>query len=75
MKLRSDWRLILRRAWSVRLMFLAAALTGLATVWFALADRVPIGLFIVGGMVVPMMALGARLMAQKGLDDDPPAAP
>lgn len=75
MRLRRDWRKILRKAWSVRLMFLATALTGLAGVWFALADYTPIWLFIVGGMVVPMMALAARLVAQKGLGDDPTEAP
>ena len=51
-------------------MFLVTGLTGLAGVWFALEDYTPIWLFVVGGMVVPMMALASRLIAQKGLSDD-----
>lgn len=70
MRLVDDWRKVLRRAWSVRFMFLGAALTGLAGVWFALADYTPIWLFIAGGMVVPMMALAARLVSQKDFHDD-----
>lgn len=69
MRLRRDWRKILRKAWSVRFMFLGTALTGLAGVWFALADYTPIWLFVAGGMVVPMMALAARLVAQKDITD------
>lgn len=70
MRLRRDWKRILKRAWSVRFMFLGAGLTGLAGVWFALEDYTPIWLFIAGGVVVPIMAVGARLISQKDLRDE-----
>lgn len=70
MRLVEDWRRVLARAWSVRFMFLATAMSGLAAVWFALADYVPIWLFILGGVVLPMVALAARLISQKEFRDD-----
>ena len=65
-----DWKQVLRRAWSVRFMLLAVALNGLGAVWFALADHVPIKLFIAGGVLVPLLALTARLVHQPGLHND-----
>jgi hypothetical protein len=70
MRLVDDWQKVLARAWSVRFLFLGTAMTGLAGCWFALADYTPIWLFIAGGMVVPMMALAARLISQKDFRDD-----
>lgn len=66
----SDWRRVLRRAWSVRFMVLAVALNGLGAVWFALADHVPIKLFVAGGVIVPVLALASRLIHQPGMKDD-----
>ena len=70
MKLRDDWRVILRKAWSVRLMLLAAALNGLAAVWFVLSDNIPEWLFLVGGVLIPIAALVARLIDQPGMRND-----
>lgn len=70
MRLRSDWRLILRKAWSVRLMLLATALNGLAAVWFVLSDNVPEWLFLVGGICIPIAALVARLIDQPRMRND-----
>ena len=70
MRLRSDWRVILRKAWSVRLMLLSAALNGLAAVWFVLSDNVPEWLVLVGGVLLPVAALVARLIDQPRMRDD-----
>ncbi len=68
MKLHPDWRRILRRAWSMRLMGLAGLLTGCEAVLTTVgADWLPVPawaralviLAVIGGAFV------ARLMAQK----------
>lgn len=69
-RLRSDWRVILRKAWSVRLMLLSAALNGLAAVWFVLSDNVPEWLFLVGGVLLPVAALVASLIDQPKMRHD-----
>lgn len=69
MKLRDDWRLILRRAWSVRLMILAAVLSGLE-VALPLLDgfaRLPRGVLAVLSFAVTAGALVARIVAQRNM--------
>ncbi len=70
MKLVADWRRVLRRAWSVRLMILATAINGLAAVWFVLDDNMPEWAFVVGGVLLPLAALAARLIDQPGMRDE-----
>ncbi len=70
MRLVSNWRRVLVKAWSVRFMVLGVALNGLGAGWFALADHVPIELFVAGGVLVPVLALGSRLISQKAFRDD-----
>lgn len=81
MKFVSDWRALLRRAWSIRLMLLAGLLTG-AEVALPLLDQflaIPRGLFAAASGLTTGAALVARLLAQKGLSDadqqDPPLKP
>lgn len=69
MSLRTDWRRILRRAWSVRLMVLAGVLTGCETLLPLYVDALPRGLFAALSVLVITGALIARVVAQKGLDD------
>lgn len=77
MKLLSNWRRVLRRAWSMRLMLLAGLLTGCEAVITAVGvENVPmlrdvpasaralLILLVIGGAFV------ARLVAQKEMDDD-----
>jgi hypothetical protein len=65
MKLIDDWKHILRKAWSVRLMILAAALSGIEVALPFFAAEVPLGTFALASAVVTAAALIARVVAQK----------
>jgi len=67
-----DWRRVLRRAWSLRLMLLAGLLTGCEAVINVVgADFIPVPKW--GRMLIILMVIGgafiARLLAQKEADD------
>lgn len=67
MTLLSDWRDVLRRAWSIRLILLAGLLSGLE-VALPLLDGVvdlPRGLFAALSMAMTAGAFVARLVAQR----------
>lgn len=70
MGLVGNWRHVLRRAWSVRLMLMAAGLSGVEAVlplWGGvLAPRV----FAAATFLVTMAAFAARLIAQEDLRHD-----
>lgn len=68
MNLIADWRLVLRRAWSVRLALLAAVLGGLELLLQYLAPARPDGLFIAVSVVVNIAAALARIVAQPKLE-------
>lgn len=64
-----NWRTVLRRAWSVRLIGLAGILTGCEAV-LPLIDGyvdVPRGVFAAVSFIVVCAAFVARFFAQKGL--------
>lgn len=69
MRLITNWRQIVRKAWSFRLMFLAGLFTTAEAILPMFVDSIPRGLFsaftglaITGGMV-------ARVVAQKEFKD------
>ena len=68
MTLDPQWRDILRRAWSVRLIVLAAVLSGAEVVVPLFGDLIPRLPFAVLNFVVVSAALVARIVAQRGLD-------
>jgi len=65
-----NWKLILRRAWSIRLLLLAGVLTGLEAALPLLSGFLPIppgvlalaSFFVIGGAFV------ARLLAQSNME-------
>lgn len=65
MKLISNWRDILRYAWSIRLMILAGVLSGVEVILPLFADCCPRGLFAVLSMLTIAGAFVARIVAQK----------
>ena len=64
-----DWRRVLKRAWSLKLIALAAILSGFeVAVQFLQDDFEPLfpkGVFAIIAVVVSIAAFVARLMAQK----------
>jgi hypothetical protein len=70
MKLIADWRHVLRKAWSVRLMILAGLLSGLEVTLPLFIDAMPRNLFAVLSMLTISGAFMARIVAQKGFGDD-----
>ena len=69
LRLADDWRLILRKAWSVRLILLAGLLSGIEAVLPFFIDNVPTRAFRLATFVITVAALVARLTAQEGLSD------
>lgn len=64
MKPVDDWRLVLRKAWSVRLGALAAVLTGIEAVLPLFSGEFPRGLFAILSFGVVVGAMIARFVAQ-----------
>lgn len=69
MRLYANWREILKRAWSVRLMLLAGILTALEVVLPLFFDVIPRDAFAIAIGITTAAALVARLIAQKDLDE------
>lgn len=68
MHVKPEWRLIVRRAWSVRLAALAGALSGAEAVIPLFSDAVPRGLFAALSIFVSMGAMVARVVAQRDME-------
>lgn len=69
MQIREDWRIVLRRAWSVRLILLAGLLTGIEAALPLLDGYVdmPRGVFAALSGITTCAALVARVTAQRDL--------
>ncbi len=65
MKFKDDWKHIIRKAWSVRLMAAAAVLSGVEVALPFFAADLPQGVFAVASAVVTAAALVARVVAQR----------
>lgn len=70
MTLLSNWREILRKAWSIRLLLLAGLLSGIEAALPFIDDRLPRGVFALLSLIVTAGAFVARLVAQKGVLDE-----
>ena len=71
MRLVENWRLLLRRAWSVRLMLLAGVLSGAEVVLpLVCADALPVGVFAGLSFAMTTGAMVARMVAQNGVGDE-----
>jgi len=68
MKLYDNWRNILKKAWSIRLMILAAVLSAVEVVLPLFADDIPRGWFAGLSGVTVAGAFVARLIAQQGIE-------
>lgn len=72
MRLTSDWRRVLRRAYSVRFQALAVVFTGLEVALPMLDGLLPVprGVFAALSGLTTACAFIARFVAQKGFDDE-----
>ena len=72
MKLVSNWRAVLTRAWSVRCIVLAALLSGLEVSMSLIGGipGIPDGVFAGLSGAVACLAFIARITAQKGVSHD-----
>jgi len=69
MNLIEDWRSVLKRAWSVRLMIVAGLLSGVEIILPLFMDDFPRHVFAGLSFVVVFSALVARFVAQKALHE------
>lgn len=72
MKLTANWRAVMVHAWSVRLMLLAALLSGLAVALPLLHGFFPLdsGVFALLSFLAAVGAFISRFVAQKGISDE-----
>lgn len=71
MKLNPDWKRILTRAWSIRLIALAGVLSGIEVILPFLGDALPIpaGSFAALSVFITTSAFIARIISQKDFHD------
>ncbi|MBP8214842.1 MAG: hypothetical protein KAX66_05195 [Propionivibrio sp.] len=69
MNLIPDWKLIARKAWSVRLMAIASILSGCEAVLPYAEFMLPRGSFALLSFVIVTLALLARFVAQRDIQD------
>lgn len=65
MTLLTEWKRIVRKAWSIRFMALAGLLTGLEVVLPFISDAIPRGVFAGMSFIAVGGGFVARLIAQK----------
>lgn len=72
MELLYNWKLILKHAWSVRLMLLAALVDGINAAWPYFENFIPVTQPIFGsiGGLLTIAAIVARFVAQKPISGD-----
>lgn len=70
MKLIYNWKKVMRKAWSVRLMLLAAILSAAEVALPLIPNNLPRGIFAAVSGCTVAAAFVARLLAQKELDNE-----
>lgn len=69
MRLLSDWKRVIRKAWSMRLMALAVVLTAVETALPFFSDTIPRGIFAALSGLVIVGGMASRILVQKDLQD------
>lgn len=72
LRLRADWRHLLRHAWSVRFSLLATLLSGIEAGASALSGAPPFSITVYAALmcVITIAAALARLVAQKNIEGE-----
>lgn len=65
-----NWKTIVRKAWSVRLILLAGLLSGVEAAMPFIDDQMPRGVLAAASLLVTGAAFVARILAQKGIDHE-----
>lgn len=65
MKLYPNWKEILRKAWSIRFMVIAAILSGVEVIFPLFHDNIPKNLFAALSFMFVALAFISRLVAQR----------
>jgi hypothetical protein len=68
MRLNEEWKLIVKKAWSIRLLVLAAFMSGIEVILPFYSTSIPQGLFAALSFAFTAGAFVARIVAQKGLN-------
>lgn len=69
MKLTTEWKKIIKKAWSIRLMVVAALLSGIEVILPFFSGSIPKGSFAGLSFLAVSSAFVARLVAQKDVDN------
>ena len=75
MHLVENWKSILKKAWSIRLILVAALLSGLEVILPYFVSNMPRGLFAMLSMLTTTGAFVARIVVQKELHSGKDNAP
>lgn len=70
MRLQANWKKVLKKAWSVRLLILAALLSGVEVALPFFSDTMPRGPFAALSFLAVAGAFVGRLVAQKEFADE-----
>lgn len=70
MTLLTDWKKILKKAWSVRLVLLSGFLSGVEIVLPLYVDSLPRGIFATLSVFTAIAATLARIVAQPKMDSE-----
>lgn len=65
MQLTEDWKVILKKAWSIRFIVLAGILSGIEVILPFFADSIPRGTFAILSFLAVGGAFISRIVAQK----------
>ena len=68
-RLHKDWKRIVTKAWSIRLITLAGLLSGCEIILPLFVDAIPRNTFAVLSFFATAGAFGARIWAQKNMED------
>jgi hypothetical protein len=67
MRLLSNWKQLIKKAWSIRLMVLAGILSSVEVLLPFFSDSIPRGWFALFTLLAVTGAFVTRLLAQKGI--------
>jgi len=70
MTLLNDWKKILKKAWSVRLVLLSGLLSGVEIILPLYVDTIPRGIFATLSILTAVGATVARVVAQPKMDSE-----